>query len=125
MFGFLFKKVDEEKLGKVRKKCKLDMSAFSNCTKAYAGETDLLGAGKGSKVRSKACETLRNQVLHCYSRAYCEEASAAYERCYHLAVNKGRLLVDYKTGEKACEAQVAKMEKCLKRQRVLPPELKA
>ena len=40
----------------------MDTSAFLNCKKAYGDET-----------AKKACDTLRNQVLHCYSKNYCSE----------------------------------------------------
>ncbi|QDZ24578.1 hypothetical protein A3770_13p70960 [Chloropicon primus] len=79
--------------------------------------------GGDSNTGNKACENLRNQVLHCWAKGYCEDAVAGYERCYHLAVNRGNLGVHAKTGQLACVREAKNMEKCLKRQRVLPKEL--
>mmetsp|Transcript_3479 Transcript_3479/g.9766 ORF Transcript_3479/g.9766 Transcript_3479/m.9766 type:complete len:117 (-) Transcript_3479:704-1054(-) len=110
-----FVKVDQEKRERVRKKCQQNLSAYVNCTRAYQGG--------GSNTGNKACENLRNQVLHCWAKGYCEDAVAGYERCYHLAVNRGNLGVHAKTGQLACVREAKNMEKCLKRQRVLPKEL--
>ena len=119
MFGW-FVKVDEEKRLRVRKRCRLDMSAFVNCRRAYSTPS----AAPPTEEAGKACDTLRSQVLHCYSSQYCEEESKAYERCYHSAVSKGRYYDNMKTMERSCRDQVRRMERCLKRQRVLPEELR-
>ena len=108
MFGW-FVKVDEEKLGKVRKKCRMDVSAYTICTRAY---------GKESALAQASCGALRTQVVHCYCRSYCPDVASEYERCYHTAINRGTLLT-----KKPCSALVAKMEKCLRKQRVFPENL--
>ena len=51
------------------------------------------------------------------------QVASEYEKCYHLAVNQGRYLANRKTGEKACEKQVKKMYKCMKKAKTLPKDL--
>ena len=129
---WLFGKVNEEKAKKARTKCKMYQTAYANCVRAYthnntstsssssSSDSSVLETTKGKPSASDACDTLRNQVLHCFSSVHCIDVASEYERCYHLAVSRGRYLADKETRVKQCHKQVKKMEKCLRRAKDMP-----